>query len=173
MPDDRLSPGRLHASAGERRHRDREQEGAAEREEDTTVIAAGGGARDHSGDMLYGSGHEAEETEREGDGRPGDAPDAGKDERGRDSHVDPGALGFVHRQRADQRGELSTLVERLASGGHLGEGYASAVAVAALQALLSFETFEQLRREHGLDVDEVTAVIDDLASALLRRGGPD
>jgi AcrR family transcriptional regulator len=85
--------------------------------------------------------------------------------------VDPAALDFVARQRADQHGEVERLMHRLAADGLLRAGYGEKEATETLMGLTSFELFETLHARGGLDVESVGEIVRDLALGLLRKPG--
>jgi AcrR family transcriptional regulator len=72
--------------------------------------------------------------------------------------LDPAASAFVDRQRADRRGEIRRLADRLE---------ADDAGFALLMVLTSYEAFGELRRA-GLDDAAITAALQDSARELLR-----
>ena len=81
--------------------------------------------------------------------------------------VDPAAGDLVARQRADRRGELTSLLGRLDEAGRLRPGLAAAEALGILLVVTSFETFRELRRLAGLEESAVTATLQASARTLI------
>src|SRR5262249_26605769 len=83
--------------------------------------------------------------------------------------LEPEASPLIDAQREGQRDGMRTVAAGLARAGLLAEGWTEARAAATLHALTSVETFLQLRREYGLELDEVKATLRELAGAVQRR----
>lgn len=82
--------------------------------------------------------------------------------------LEPGAVALIDEQRADQRTSVEGLVTRLDEAGELRPGLTADAAVAALHMITSVESFVELRTHGALAPEAVVAVLDGLATSLLR-----
>jgi AcrR family transcriptional regulator len=80
--------------------------------------------------------------------------------------IDPAARDLVDRQRADRRGEMRRLAQRLHATGTLRAGISAARALDVLMVLTSYETYRELR-EAGRSAKRLTAELETMARALL------
>jgi AcrR family transcriptional regulator len=85
--------------------------------------------------------------------------------------LDPAARHFVERQRADRRGEMRRLTERLRAAGALEPQLDDPHALALLLVLTSFESYRELRRQAGLDERDTATTLQASARRLLIAAG--
>jgi len=67
--------------------------------------------------------------------------------------IDPAAADLVDRQRADRRGEMQKLVQRLADSGRIASGLSQREALARLMVLTSYDAYRELKAAGQSDRD--------------------